>query len=109
MLPGSRTQEVKRMLPLFRDAMYRLAEDYPYVTAVIPTPQSSVVTSMVQDSVSRWEVPAVILPAASDLEKYDAFAVSIRSYLAIALFVKIISSNLMSSSFELIWYYSESH
>lgn len=72
-LPGSRIQEVKRMLPLFRDSMHRLAEYYPNITAVIPTPQSSVVTNMVQESVSRWEVPAVVLPAASDLEKYDAF------------------------------------
>ena len=77
MLPGSRTQEVKRMLPLFRDAMHRLVENYPHVTAVLPTPQSSAVTNMVQESVSRWEVPSIILPAASDLEKYDAFAVSI--------------------------------
>ncbi|KAG0627981.1 hypothetical protein M758_2G241500 [Ceratodon purpureus] len=75
-LPGSRAQEVKRMLPLFRDTMHRLAEDYPDITAVIPTPQSSIVTNMVQESVSRWEVPSVILPAASDLEKYDAFAAS---------------------------------
>jgi lipid-A-disaccharide synthase len=79
-LPGSRIQEVKRMLPLFRDSMHRLAEDYPHIAAVIPTPHSSVVTNMVQESVLRWEIPAVVLPAASDLEKYDAFAVSFRSY-----------------------------
>lgn len=79
-LPGSRLQEVKRMLPLFRDSMHRLAEDYPRITAVIPTPQSTSVTNMVQESVSKWEIPAVVLPAASDLEKYDAFAVSLSTY-----------------------------
>ncbi|XP_024386780.1 probable lipid-A-disaccharide synthase, mitochondrial isoform X1 [Physcomitrium patens] len=75
-LPGSRVQEVKRMLPLFRIAMHRLAEDYPHIKAVVPTAQSSVVTNMVQESVSRWEIPAIVVPAASDLEKYDAFAAS---------------------------------
>lgn len=78
MLPGSRVQEVKRMLPLFRIAMHRLAEDYPHIKAVVPTAQSSVVTNMVQESVSRWEIPAIVVPAASDLEKYDAFAVSFK-------------------------------
>lgn len=78
MLPGSRVQEVKRMLPLFRIAMHRLAEDYPHTTAVVPTAPSSVVTNMVQESVSRWEIPAIVVPAASDLEKYDAFAVSFK-------------------------------
>lgn len=109
MLPGSRTQEVKRMLPLLRDAMHRLAEDNPHITAVIPTPQSSVVTNMVQESLSRWEVPTVILPAASDLEKYDAFAVSVTPFLLLLLCLLVISTNWMSSSFEFIWCLERHH
>jgi len=100
--------------------MHRLAEDYPHIAAVIPTPQSSVVTNMVQESVSRWEVPVVVIPAASDLEKYDAFAVSFWSYLLLfqlfntnmtasmyrMLLVALLSynSNWMSLSLLFIWY-----
>lgn len=75
-LPGSRVQEVKRMLPIFRGAMHHIADKYPDVTAIIPTAQSPLVTDMVAESVKGWEIPVIVLPAASDMEKYDAFAVS---------------------------------
>lgn len=75
-LPGSRAQEVKRMLPIFRGAMQHIANKYSDVTAIIPTAQSPIVTDMVAESVKGWEIPVIVLPAASDVEKYDAFAVS---------------------------------
>lgn len=75
-LPGSRLQEVKRMLPIFEGALGILRKAYPEITAVIPTVPSVRVTKTVEDAVASWDVPAILLPGASQQQKYDAFAVS---------------------------------
>lgn len=82
-LPGSRVQEVRRMLPLFRGALHLLSEDFPDLTAVIPTAPSPLVTDIIKESIKSWKVPVIILPSASEIEKYDAFAVS--AYTSMAL------------------------
>lgn len=75
-LPGSRLQEVKRMLPIFEGALGILRKAYPEITAVIPTVPSVRVTKTVEDAVASWDVPAILLPGASQQQKYDAFAAS---------------------------------
>ncbi|CAM6118839.1 unnamed protein product [Calypogeia fissa] len=75
-LPGSRIQEVHRMLPIFKDALSLLATDVPNLTVVIPTVQSQILVQSIEAVVGRWNVPVVMLPGASDTDKYNAFAAS---------------------------------
>ncbi|KAH9556149.1 hypothetical protein CY35_07G011200 [Sphagnum magellanicum] len=75
-LPGSRAQEVKRMLPLFESALDLLADKVPMLTAIIPTAPSHVITDAVTEAVKSWKTPNILLPYASEKDKYSAFAAS---------------------------------
>ncbi|CAM6011077.1 unnamed protein product [Sphagnum balticum] len=75
-LPGSRAQEVKRMLPLFESALDLLADKVPMLTAIIPTAPSHVITDAVTEAVKAWKTPNILLPYASEKDKYSAFAAS---------------------------------
>ncbi|BBN03888.1 lipid-A-disaccharide synthase [Marchantia polymorpha subsp. ruderalis] len=75
-LPGSRLQEVQRMLPIFESAMTRLQNSDPDLTVVIPTAQPGSVTRAVEALVAKWRVPVVLLPGASCAEKYNALTAS---------------------------------
>lgn len=79
-LPGSRAQEVKRMLPLFESALDLLADKVPMLTAIIPTAPSHVITDTVTEAVKAWKTPNILLPYASEKDKYSAFAVSFRTW-----------------------------
>jgi len=79
-LPGSRAQEVKRMLPLFESALDLLADKVPMLTAIIPTAPSHVITDAVTKAVKAWKTPNILLPYASEKDKYSAFAVSFRTW-----------------------------
>jgi lipid-A-disaccharide synthase len=71
-LPGSRRSEVGRLLPIFGDAVARLAPQFPGLRLVVPTVRA------VRDEVARatagWAAPAIVAEGARD--KYDAFAAS---------------------------------
>ncbi len=69
-LPGSRTGEVRRMLPIFGDALLRLKEKRPDLRAVIPVVDS--VAQMVRDITRDWPLPAVFVIDMA--ERFDAFA-----------------------------------
>jgi lipid-A-disaccharide synthase len=70
-IPGSRAGEVRRMLPVFGDALVLLKQTYPDLRIVIPAVPSTaeVVSSLTQD----WPLDLVFADIA---ERYDAFAAS---------------------------------
>jgi lipid-A-disaccharide synthase len=68
-LPGSRMGEVKRLLPIFEQAVARIAAAHPGLVALVPTVDT--VAGPVEAAVSNWPVPAIVLRGAR--EKYDAF------------------------------------
>ena len=76
LLPGSRLQEVKRMMPIYKEALEILKEDKTDLTVIIPTTFSHDLVKVVESNISRWNVPVVLLPGASIKEKYEAFNVS---------------------------------
>ncbi len=69
-LPGSRSTEVSRLLPVFGATMGRLAERFSGLRVVVPT-VSSLVES-VSAGVANWPVPPLVLTRRD--AKYDAFA-----------------------------------
>jgi lipid-A-disaccharide synthase len=69
-LPGSRAGEVRRMLPIFGEALLLLKENRPDLRAVIPVVDS--VAQIVRDITRDWPLPAVL--AIDMAERYDAFA-----------------------------------
>jgi lipid-A-disaccharide synthase len=72
MLPGSRAGEVRRMLPVFGDALALLKEKFPDLQIVIPTVDS--VGEAVRDLTRNWPFPVITV---SDMaERFDAFAAS---------------------------------
>jgi lipid-A-disaccharide synthase len=71
-LPGSRGGEVRRLLPVFWEAIARLALHYPALTVVLPT--VGTVADLVADGTRDWPVPVLILRETA--EKFDAFAAS---------------------------------
>ena len=69
-LPGSRATEVRRLLPVFGEALHRLRSGHPGLTAVIPTVGTS--ADVVDEFTRSWDLPAIILADAA--EKQDAYA-----------------------------------
>ncbi len=70
LLPGSRSGEVKKLLPIFRSAVCRLAKRYPNLHLVVPTVPA--VASKVEKELKNWSIPVHVIR--NDKEKYDAFA-----------------------------------
>ncbi|MFN3075290.1 MAG: lipid-A-disaccharide synthase [Alphaproteobacteria bacterium] len=69
-LPGSRRNEVTRLLPIFEQCALLLRERYPGLHIIVPTVAN--VAEIVSDHVWRWPVPATVVRGAE--EKFDAFA-----------------------------------
>ena len=70
LLPGSRKNEIKSLLPLFMQTAEKLAELHPGLFVVIPTVHA--VADKITQQVENWSVPhAVIL---GEQARYDAFA-----------------------------------
>jgi lipid-A-disaccharide synthase len=70
LMPGSRRSEAPRLLPVFRNALARVAAELPGVTPVIPV--SPVVAEVVQRAAAHWPVRPVIVTELAD--KHDAYA-----------------------------------
>lgn len=71
-LPGSRSGEVKRMLPVFGEAAALLKQKHPELRAIIPAVDS--VADRVRDMTEDWPLPVLLV---SDMaERFDAFAAS---------------------------------
>ncbi|MBF0354268.1 MAG: lipid-A-disaccharide synthase [Alphaproteobacteria bacterium] len=71
-LPGSRSGEIKRLLPVFEQAVRRIRNVYPDLVVLVPTVDT--VADAVSAAVARWDVPSLVLRGPE--EKYDAFAAS---------------------------------
>ena len=69
-LPGSRAGEVRRMLPVFGEAVLKLKEKYPHLRIVIPVVHS--VAQTVKDLTEAWPLDEVLIIDMA--ERYDAFA-----------------------------------
>lgn len=68
-LPGSRTNEVRLLLPVFRDAVARLAKDVPNLACVIPLVPH--VAARVREGAADWPVPLHFVE--NDADKFAAF------------------------------------
>ncbi|MGE5506063.1 MAG: lipid-A-disaccharide synthase [Actinomycetota bacterium] len=69
-LPGSRTSETGRLLPVFAETLALLKDSHPGLVAVVPTVET--VADKVTAAAATWAVPAIVLRGTA--EKYDAFA-----------------------------------
>jgi lipid-A-disaccharide synthase len=63
-MPGSRRGELKRLLPVFAEAVARLRERLPAVEVVVPTVAH--LADQVMEAVGRWSAPARVLVEAAD-------------------------------------------
>lgn len=70
MLPGSRSGEVTRLLPVFRETVERLRTQYPALRLATPTVPA--VAETVRAALADWETPVVLVEG--DAEKRDLFA-----------------------------------
>jgi len=68
-LPGSRMNEVRLLLPRFRDAVAIVARDFPDLVCVLPTVAH--VRDVVQKASADWPVPFHVLEG--DADKFAAF------------------------------------
>ena len=70
MLPGSRKNEIKTLLPLFMQVAEKLSETHPNLFVVVPTVQT--VSDKITEQLKDWKVPhAIVL---GEQMRYDAFA-----------------------------------
>ncbi|CAH8326866.1 unnamed protein product [Eruca vesicaria subsp. sativa] len=75
-LPGSRLQEVERMLPIFSKAMKLLKDPFPKLVTLIHVASNSQVDHYIGKTLHGWPVPTILVPSGSTQLKYDAFGVS---------------------------------
>jgi lipid-A-disaccharide synthase len=68
-LPGSRTNEIRFILPVFREAVALLRERVPGITTLLPTVPH--VSARVREGTARWPTPLHILESEED--KFAAF------------------------------------
>ncbi len=70
-LPGSRSSETSRLLPIFAETALAMAGRFPGLQVVVPSVET--VSHDVRHAVANWKVPSVVV---GNGEKWDAFAVS---------------------------------
>ncbi|GKV30785.1 hypothetical protein SLEP1_g39563 [Rubroshorea leprosula] len=75
LLPGSRLQEVTRMLPIFANTMQQLRDSYSELMNVILVAPNQHVDKYVSRAIHNWPVPAIPIPGGTPYLKYDAFNV----------------------------------
>jgi lipid-A-disaccharide synthase len=71
-LPGSRQGEARRLLPVFGEAVRRLAAAFPDLRLVVPAVPN--VRPLVEAATRGWALPAIVVEGVA--EKRDAFAAS---------------------------------
>lgn len=97
LLPGSRLQEVSRMLPIFRDTVKLLKESIPQLLPVIHVAPNQHVENYTDQAVQRWSMPVVLIPGGKTQLKYDAFSVRF-SLSSLCLCYTVKSSKMCSAS-----------
>ncbi|KAK6259532.1 hypothetical protein SCA6_014006 [Theobroma cacao] len=76
LLPGSRLQEVTRMLPIFSNTMKLLKDSFPELVTVIHVAPNQLVDNFITRAIHKWPVPAILIPGGIPHLKYDAFNAS---------------------------------
>ncbi|KAH9313644.1 hypothetical protein KI387_022271, partial [Taxus chinensis] len=76
LLPGSRMQEVDRMLPIFGRTLEELKNTFNDLTAAIPVAPNRLVAKSVSKIIERWSIPVVLLSGESLEATYNAFDAS---------------------------------
>ncbi|XP_065876731.1 probable lipid-A-disaccharide synthase, mitochondrial isoform X2 [Euphorbia lathyris] len=76
LLPGSRLQEVTRMLSIFSDSMKQLKDSLHEIITVIHLAPNQHVENYVRGFIHKWPVPAILIPGGQLDLKYDAFSAS---------------------------------
>ncbi|KAI5422920.1 hypothetical protein KIW84_046077 [Lathyrus oleraceus] len=76
LLPGSRVQEVSRMLPIFANTMELLKDNVPQLMTIIHVEPNEHVENFIAGVVHRWHVPVVLIPGGTTHMRYDAFSAS---------------------------------
>lgn len=72
LLPGSRTGEVRRLMPIFKEVMANIAPDHPGLVSIMPTVEH--VSQYLRSEISHWPQPPLIVTG--EAEKFDGFAAS---------------------------------
>ncbi|KAJ0986765.1 hypothetical protein J5N97_005121 [Dioscorea zingiberensis] len=76
LLPGSRLQEVKRMLPIFLKTVERLKDTFADLSTIIPIAPNHQVEMYINSEVQTWPVSNILVSGSSLSKKYDAFSAS---------------------------------
>ncbi|KAK7407589.1 hypothetical protein VNO78_09542 [Psophocarpus tetragonolobus] len=76
LLPGSRVQEVSRMLPIFSNTVELMKETVPQLMTIIHVAPNEHVENFIADAVHRWPVPVLLIPGGTTQLRYDAFSAS---------------------------------
>ncbi|GMI98540.1 lipid X B [Hibiscus trionum] len=76
LLPGSRLQEVTRMLPIFSNTVKLLKDSFHELITVITVAPNQLVDNYIARAVHKWPVPAILVPGGNQHLKYDAFNAS---------------------------------
>ena len=71
-LPGSRKNEIKYLLPIFEQVVMEMAKKHKNLRVVLPTVET--VREKIEPIVEKWKVPVMIVTG--ELARYDAFAAS---------------------------------
>ncbi|XP_021735256.1 probable lipid-A-disaccharide synthase, mitochondrial [Chenopodium quinoa] len=76
LLPGSRLQEVQRMVPIFLKTMELLKGSFPELRTVMLAASNQHVEDYLSRLIDHWPVPVILIPGSSIDQKYDAFNAS---------------------------------
>ena len=71
-LPGSRKNEIKYLLPIFEQVVLEMSKKHKNLRVVLPTVET--VRKKIEPIVQKWRVPVMIV--SGELARYDAFAAS---------------------------------
>ena len=71
-LPGSRKNEIKYLMPIFEQVVNQMAKKHKNLRVVLPTVET--VREKIEPIVAKWNVPVMIV--SGELARYDAFAAS---------------------------------
>ena len=75
LLPGSRLQEVKRMVPIFLKTLEILKETFSELSAFVLVASNRHVENYISSLNDCWPVPVKLIPGGATDLKYDAFSV----------------------------------
>ncbi|XP_014492321.1 probable lipid-A-disaccharide synthase, mitochondrial isoform X1 [Vigna radiata var. radiata] len=76
LLPGSRVQEVSRMLPIFSDTVKLMKDTVPQLMTVIHVAPNEHVENFIAGAIHGWPVPVILISGGTTQLRYDAFSVS---------------------------------